>query len=261
VGGAGAGELQASRTSLLSGQASRRIELRGHNSARRTLRRDHSAAPPGPLRDQVEYLSDEALVELAARRDAKAVGEFYDRYGHIAYGLALSVLGDPRSAEAVVEDAFAILGRTNGHLAASGTSASTWILALVHRQAVERLRSTHRAGEARLAIDGRQTTGGDDGVGLQSGHTQCALDELTAAQREMLVLAYYGGLTASELAARFEQRLDAVTATLHAGLSRLRDALGEETAYRSASARGPDSAPAPELRRRGRSPRPRESER
>jgi RNA polymerase sigma-70 factor (ECF subfamily) len=197
-------------------------------SAARTLGRHYSAVRPVPRRDQVGHLSDEALVALAGRGDAEALGEFYDRYGHVAYGLALRVLGHPRSAEAVVEDAFAIVSRANGCFGPSGTRASTWILALVHRQAVERLRSTHRAGEARLTVDGRQTTGGDGWVGLQSERAQRALDQLTDAQREMLVLAYYGGLTVSELAARLDQTLDAVTATLHAGLSRLRDALAED---------------------------------
>jgi RNA polymerase sigma-70 factor (ECF subfamily) len=199
--------------------------MRGHSAAN-TARRDYSAATPVPLRGQAEHLSDEALIALAARGDAKAVGEFYDRYGHVAYGLALRVLGDTESAEAVVEEAFAIVGRTN--LAPSGTRASTWFLALVHRQAVERLRSTHPAGEARTVVDRRQTTGGDGWVGLQRERAQRALDQLTDAQREMLVLAYYEGLTVPELAARLDQRLEAVAATLHAGLSRLQNALAEE---------------------------------
>jgi RNA polymerase sigma-70 factor (ECF subfamily) len=202
--------------------------MKGRTAAR-TLRRHHSAIRPVPLEDHVGHLSDEALLVLAGRGEAAAVGELYDRYGHVAYGLALRVLGDPRSAEAVVEDAFAIVRQTNGRLGPSGTRASTWILALVHRQAVERLRSTHRASEARLTADGRQTTGGESRVGLQSARAQRALDQLTDAQREMLVLAYYEGLTVSELAARLDQTLDAVTATLHASLSRLRHALAEET--------------------------------
>ena len=195
-------------------------------SATRTARHDYSVATPLPLRGQAEHLSDEALVTLAARGDANAVGEFYDRYGHIAYGLALRVLGDTESAEAVVEDAFAFLGRTN--LAVSGTRASTWFLALVHRQAVERLRSTHRAGEARTVDDRRQTTGGAGRVAVQRKRVQRALDQLTDAQREMLVLAYYEGLTLPELAARLDQRLEAVASTLHAGLSRFQNALAEE---------------------------------
>jgi DNA-directed RNA polymerase specialized sigma24 family protein len=77
-------------------------------------------------------------------------------------------------------------------------------------------------------VDRRQTTGGDGWVGLQRERAQRALDQLTDAQREMLVLAYYEGLTVPELAARLDQRLEAVAATLHAGLSRLQNALAEE---------------------------------
>jgi RNA polymerase sigma-70 factor, ECF subfamily len=226
--------------------------MRGHNGAR-TLRWHHPVIRPVPRPDQARHLSDQALVALAERGDAAAVGEFYDRYGRVAYGLALRVLGDTRSAEAVVEDAFALVGRTNARIGTSGTRASTWILALVHRQAVERLRNTHRAGEARPPVEG--TTGGGDGwCGLQSEHVHHALDQLTDAEREMLVLAYYEGLTVSELAARLDQTLDAVKAMLHAGLSRLRDALAEETMPIGALAQaGPEhSAPARERRRRWR---------
>lgn len=202
-----------------------------------TLDRLCSVVRPVPLRDQAAHLSDEALIALAGRGDAEAVGEFYDRYGHVAYGLALRVLGDPRSAEAVVVDAFGIVGRTNGRLGTSGTRASTRFLALVHRLAVERLRSTHPAGEVGPTVDGRQTTGDDGWVGLQSERAQRALDQLTDAQREMLVLAYYEGLTVSELAARLDRTLDVVKVTLHAGLSRFRDALAEENNAYGAPAR------------------------
>lgn len=121
----------------------------------------------------------------------------------------------------------------------------------MHRQAVECLRSTRHVGETRPTVDGRQTTGCYGWCGLQSERAQRALDQLTDVEREMLVLAYYEGMTVSELAVRFDQKHHAVTATLHVGLRRLRDELAKETlpseVHGGRSSLRPGLRPQPEL--------------
>src|SRR6185437_333270 len=89
---------------------------------------------------ELAHLSDEALVALAARSEQSALAELYDRYGRPAYGLAVRVLRDDALAEDAVQDAFLALWRTASRFVPERGKASTWILTLVHRRAVDLVR-------------------------------------------------------------------------------------------------------------------------
>jgi len=93
---------------------------------------------------QLAHLSDEALVALAARSEESALAELYDRYGRTAYGLALRVLRDPVLAEDAVQEAFLTIWRTASRFVPEKGKASTWILTLVHRRAVDTVRREQR---------------------------------------------------------------------------------------------------------------------
>ena len=86
------------------------------------------------------HLSDEALVALVARADAEALAELYDRFGRVAYGLALRIVRDPGLAEDAVQEGFLAVWRSAGRFVAERAKASTWILTLVHRRAVDFVR-------------------------------------------------------------------------------------------------------------------------
>ena len=190
---------------------------------------------------ELAHLSDEALVALAARSEQTALGELYDRYGRPAYGLALRILRDEALAEDAVQEAFLSLWRSASRYVPEKGKASTWILTLVHRRAVDLVRreerrradSLHDAPEP--ADDGR---GADEEawLRLQRERVQAALRQLPDQQREALELAYYGGFTQSELAERLGQPLGTIKSRMFAGLSRLRELLGDpgmETAWTS----------------------------
>ena len=93
---------------------------------------------------QLAHLSDEALVLLAARSEESALAELYDRYGRTAYGLALRVLRDQALAEDAVQEAFLTVWRTASRFVPERGKASTWILTLVHRRAVDAVRREQR---------------------------------------------------------------------------------------------------------------------
>ena len=93
---------------------------------------------------ELAHLSDEALVALAARSEQSALAELYDRYGRPAYGLALRVLRDEALAEDAVQEAFLALWRTAARFVPERGKASTWILTLVHRRAVDLVRREER---------------------------------------------------------------------------------------------------------------------
>src|SRR5207253_5387905 len=93
---------------------------------------------------QLAHLSDEALVLMAARSEESALAELYDRYGRAAYGLALRVVRDPALAEDAVQEAFLALWRSAARFVPERSKASTWILTLVHRRAVDAVRREQR---------------------------------------------------------------------------------------------------------------------
>src|SRR3954454_18109067 len=104
------------------------------------------------------HLSDEAVVALAARSDEVAFAELYDRYGRPAYRLAPRVLRDEALAEAAVQDAFLAIWRGASRFLPERGKASTWILTLVHRRAVDVVRREQRRRGAPLSR-GRQPGG------------------------------------------------------------------------------------------------------
>src|SRR5437763_2565320 len=93
---------------------------------------------------ELAHLSDEAVVALAARSDEVAFGELYDRYGRVAYGLALRMLRDEALAEDAVQEAFLSIWRGASRFIPERGKASTWILTLVHRRAVDLVRRENR---------------------------------------------------------------------------------------------------------------------
>ena len=183
------------------------------------------------------HLSDEAVVALTARSDETALAELYDRYGRAAYGLAYRVLRDPSLAEDAVQEAFLTVWRTAARFVPEKGKASTWILTLVHRRAVDVVRREQRRRADSLEQAPEPGGGAADEeawLRLQRERVQAALKQLPDQQREALELAYYGGFTQSELAERLGQPIGTIKSRMFTGLTRLRELLGDaapETAW------------------------------
>ena len=184
-----------------------------------------------PATGDLAQVSDEALVSLVASSDEQALAELYDRFGRVAYGLALRILRDEALAQDAVQEAFLGVWRSADRYLPERAKASTWILTLVHRRAVDLVRrEDRRRGEplddapepaALSTVEGEAT------LGFQRRVVQEALKGLPADQREALELAYYGGLTQSELAERLGQPLGTIKSRMFMGLARLRDLLAQ----------------------------------
>lgn len=189
-----------------------------------------SRTKEGPIKRDLAHLSDEAVVALAARGEDAALGELYDRFGRVAYGLALRVLRDPALAEDAVQDAFLDVWRTASRFLPERAKASTWILTLVHRRAVDLVRREQRRRAEPVDERAVPTAApADEAVWLrlERERVQRALHALPDPQREALELAYYGGFTQSELADRLGQPLGTIKSRMFSGLAALRDALSE----------------------------------
>lgn len=185
------------------------------------------------------HLSDEAVVALVARSDHEALAELYDRFGRVAYGLALRVLRDERLAEDAVQEGFLTAWRGADRFMPERAKASTWLLTLVHRRAVDLVRREDRRRAEPLDERGSGATESaedDAWLRFERERVQDALQQLPDQQREALELAYYGGFTQSELAERLGQPVGTIKSRMFAGLARLRELLAEpgngETAWK-----------------------------
>ena len=186
------------------------------------------------MRKHHAHLSDEALVALVARGDEDALAELYDRVSRIAYGLALRVLRDERHAEDAVQEAFLQVWRNAAAFRAERAKASTWILTLVHRRAVDLVRREERRQAEPLTEDtdlaqASEQTEEAAWLRFERERVQVALKKLPDVQREALELAYYGGFSQSELADRLGVPLGTIKSRMFAGLARLREILDEST--------------------------------
>jgi RNA polymerase sigma-70 factor (ECF subfamily) len=191
------------------------------------------AAPGGEraMRGDAAETSDEKLLASVASGDRDALGRLYDRFGGIAYGLALRVLRDERLAEDAVQEAFVAVWRQAASFRPERARAQTWVLTLVHRRAVDLVRYEQRRRADPLEHAAEPATGSaeeDAEVRDRREAVQRALAQLPEEQRRPIELAYYGGFTQSELAERLGEPLGTIKSRMFAGLKRLREVLGEE---------------------------------
>jgi RNA polymerase sigma-70 factor (ECF subfamily) len=181
---------------------------------------------------ELAHLSDEAIVLLMARSDEAALAELYDRFGHVAWGLANRVIRDAALAEDAVQDAFLTAWRTAHRFVPERASARTWLLTLVHRRAVDVVRRQQRRRVETLdrAAEPPAPAADDEAIlRLERERVQSALARLPEQEREAIELAYYGGFTQSELAERLGQPLGTIKSRMFSGLARLRALLAEPT--------------------------------
>ena len=187
---------------------------------------------------------DHDLIAACAEGDEQALGLLYDRFGKVAYRLALRIVRDPALAEDAVQEAFLAVWRQAASFDRSRGKASTWIFTLVHRRAVDLVRRQSRfsALPDQLEAVAPQTLVGesvDDDVELREArrNVRAALATLSQAEREVLDLAYWGGLTQSEIAARLGIPTGTVKSRTFHALAHLREALSQEPERAAVSSR------------------------
>ncbi len=168
--------------------------------------------------------SDEALIEALPGR-LEALDALYDRHASAALGLAVRMVRQRETAEEVVQDAFLALWRHAPSYQAGRGSVRTWLLSIVHHRAIDRLRG--RPQPAPLPEELGADPGAPDVWTLAARRLdretiQEALAALPAEQREAIELAYFSGLTQTQIASSLNLPLGTVKGRLRLGLARLR---------------------------------------
>jgi RNA polymerase sigma-70 factor (ECF subfamily) len=198
------------------------------------LEEQHSgmASPSGP--------PDESLVTRMAAHDQEALSSLYDRHRRVIYALALRVLRDAAEAEEVLTDVFLQAWRHAPGYDRSRGSVPAWLINLCRSRAIDRLRARGRREAAHSALaredQGRAAAPSKAGDGpeeeadlaLKRRRIEAALGALSASQRQAIELAYYGGLSHTEIAERLGEPLGTVKTRIRQGLLTLRESLGAQ---------------------------------
>jgi len=168
---------------------------------------------------------------LIADADGNALGELYDRHGGIAYGLALRVVRDAGLAEEAVQDGFLSVWRSAASFDSGRGAPRSWLLTLVHRRAVDLVQRAARRQEqpsASLPEEVGPSTASIAELSDEQRRVRTALNGLPFLQRQALELAYYGGLTQSQIADHVGAPVGTIKSRMYVALAALRDALSEQ---------------------------------
>ena len=179
-------------------------------------------------------LRDGQLVELVAQKDAGALEALYERYGRPAYSLARRILTDDTLAQDVVQEVFLSLWRDARRFDAGRGTVATYLLSMTHHRAVDVVRREEnlrrwRTSDEGLELEPDPKARVEDEVEASERRTEvrAALAELPAAQREALLLAYFGGYTQREVAALVGVPLGTVKTRMAAGMRKMKEVLQE----------------------------------
>jgi len=175
---------------------------------------------------------DGDLVLRLQRRDPQALAELYDRYGRLVFSLILRVVRDAGIAEDLVQETFLrVWNRVQGFESGKGT-IGPWLLAVARNRAIDYLRSA--GGRERNALELEETTHPALASDIEQSlldsdrirRVKAAMDKLSPNQRQAIELAYFEGLSQSEMAERMGQPLGTVKTWVRTALRSLRDELG-----------------------------------
>lgn len=172
-----------------------------------------------------------ALIALTAQGDQSAFSRLYDQSSPQIYGLVLRILGQPAMAEDVTLEVYTQVWKHAHSYDRQRGTPMAWLITLARTRAIDRLRAT-RAERASVSLDEAAWIPSDDAspeerssARQREAIVQTALAQLSAEQRDALLLGYFGGYSQSEIAARLNLPLGTVKTRMRLGLMKLRDLL------------------------------------
>lgn len=173
------------------------------------------------------------LIERLRARDQAALNALYERYSNVVYAIALRIIGQTAEAEDVVVDCFWQVWQQAANYDTARGQVRTWIVTIARSRALDRLRALRRAPVVSVEDDLRsvQETRAEDNpehetwLAEQSALVRQALATLPREQREALALAYYRGLSQSEIAEQLGEPLGTIKTRIRLGMMKLREQL------------------------------------
>jgi len=178
---------------------------------------------------------DMSLVERLRKRDPRAMADIYDRYGKLAYSIVYGIIRHAQTAEDLVQEVFLRLWNRIAEFDARRGSFRMWIICMARSRALDHARSAYWKFRQRqnsdfviesLAFDEDPTH--DLMIAKQMEAVKSALGRLTEHERTALKLAYFEGLSQSQIAERMQQPLGTVKTWIRTALLRLRSQMADE---------------------------------
>ena len=172
------------------------------------------------------------LLVRVADGDQQAFAELYDMLSSRVFGLILRVLVNRSQSEEVLQEVFLEVWQSASRFAPNRGQGRTWVLTIAHRRAVDRVRASQASADRDVKAGIRDLGVAHDSVAEQvelsmaGEQVVAALGMLPEAQREALVLAYYGGYSQSEIAVLSKTPLGTIKTRMRDGLTRLRSEMG-----------------------------------
>jgi RNA polymerase sigma-70 factor (ECF subfamily) len=186
----------------------------------------------------VDYsvLDDESLIRLVAVSRSEALSALYDRYNRLVFSMALHAVGDPATAEEITQDVFFRVWEKAGTYRMEQARVSTWLVSITRYRSIDILRQRGArpqlhddAGEA-LAAMPDSNPGPEDQADqtLEQRRVRAALAALPPEQRRSVELAYYGGLSHSEIASATGEPLGTIKTRIRMAMQKLRQMLRDD---------------------------------
>ena len=182
-----------------------------------------------------EELEDGQLLEFIADKDRAALEALYTRYSGPVYSLAMHLLRDPGASEEVTQDTFFNVWRRGSSYKSDRGSVTAWLFSIAHHRTIDELRKRRR-DQTRIQhgvdMSQRPTEARSDNPSecataqYEASRLKEALTILRPEQREVVVLAYFGGFTHSEIARKLDQPLGTVKTRMRLAIKKLRGVIG-----------------------------------
>lgn len=182
---------------------------------------------------QPESAADVELLHAVARGDEAALARLYDNYRVILFGLLVRILNSREEAEDILQDVFIQVWRRAKDFDEKRGRPFTWLVTLARSRAIDRLRQLGARQRLAEGASQEQTEIVSDALSdtiqvAQRETVQQALAELPEEQRNALVLAYFEGLTQSEIATKLNAPLGTIKTRMRSGMIKLRGLLGSQ---------------------------------
>jgi RNA polymerase sigma-70 factor (ECF subfamily) len=190
----------------------------------------------GSPQDSIEYSARDqdwvALIKRVAEGDQSALAALYDATNRVVFGLVLRILSDRSTAEEVLLDVYTQVWRQAALYDRKRGAPLAWLMTIARSRAIDRFRSGRMDQQSRESLDdlghlSSNSLNPEENTALSERQrlVRSALNTLSAEQREVIELAYYGGLSHSEIALRLGQPLGTVKTRTRLGMMKLREAL------------------------------------
>ena len=182
----------------------------------------------------IDARRESELAERLKRRDPNAMADLYDRYGRVAFSLIYRIVRDSGAAEDLVQETFLRVWNRVQAFDTERGSLGPWVLTVARNRAIDYLRSVDgRMQQSAIEIDAREhpllfaNLENEVLEGDRARHLRAAFAKLNENQRMVIELAYFEGLSQTEMADRLKQPLGTVKTWVRAALKSLRSELGE----------------------------------